>query len=84
MDTVLTIVVISLFILAPLSMAIAIACDNNIAKVVVIVVTIVCHVTFWVTLGQYGDSETFCFAGLYEIGTIAGVYYIVCDALNFV
>lgn len=74
---------ISLFILAPLTMVFAIANDSNLGKVAAIILTVVIHVTFWVVFRESLESyETvFTFAGLYEIIALAGVYYIVYDAL---
>ena len=82
MDTAFIVVIISLFVIGPLPMVLAIANDNDIAKAASVVIAVVCHVIFWVTLGQYGDREVFCFAGLYEFASIVGVFYIVCDTLD--
>ena len=83
MNTILAIALISMFILAPLLMVFAISRDSVTGKVITITLTTVVHVTFWVVFRESLESyETvFTFAGLYEIIALAGVYYIVYDAL---
>ena len=83
MNTILAIAVISMFILAPLLMVFAISRDSVTGKVITITLTTIFHVTFWVVFRESLESyETvFTFAGLYEIIALAGVCYIVYDAL---
>ena len=78
------IVLVSAFILTPLLMVIAIKSDSVTGKVITITLTTIVHVTFWVVFKESLESyETiFTFAGLYEIIALAGVYYIVYDALS--
>ncbi len=84
MNTVLAIVLISLFIIAPLTMVFAIACDSNIAKAAAIILTVVIHVAFWVTFKDDLESYevVFTFAGLYETVPLAGAYYIICEIID--
>jgi len=84
MDTAFVVVIISLFILAPLTMVFAIAKDSNIAKAAAIILTVVVHVAFWVTFKDDLESYevVFTFAGLYETVPLAGAYYIICEIVN--
>ena len=84
MNTVLTIVFISLFIIAPLTMVFAIACNSNLAKAAAIILTVVIHVAFWVAFKESLESYEviFTFAGLYETVPLAGAYYIICEIIN--
>lgn len=79
------ITLVSLFILTPLSLAMAIAKDSDIAKIITIIVTVICHVTFWTIFGQYAENNSvFAFAGMYEFATIIGVLYILADTIDLV
>ena len=46
MDTAFIVVIVSLFIITPLSMVFAIANDNDVVKVAAIILTVVIHVAF--------------------------------------
>lgn len=79
------ITIVSLFILTPLLMVIAIKSDSVTGKVITITLTTVAHVTFWVVFGQYAENNSvFAFAGMYEFGAIVGVLYILADAIDLV
>lgn len=75
---------ISAFILAPLGMALAISSNSKSAKVITIILTVVIHVAFWVTLRESLESYEiiFTFAGLYETVPLVGVYYIICEIID--
>ena len=81
--TALTIFLVSLFILAPLSIALAFAKDSGIGIIVSIIVTVIVHVTFWVMFESYvEDHGGFALAGIYECATICGALAVVIEALE--
>ena len=81
--TALTILVISLFILTPLSVVLAVVNDSGIGVVAGIIVTVFTHVIFWVMFGELmEDYEVFSMAGIYEFGTVVGVLGIAWNALD--
>lgn len=78
MNTVLAIVLISMFIFTPLTMIIVIAKHNDVAKMVTIAVTIVTHVTFWYSFQSVVEKYTiFAVASIYEMVTIVAILYII-------
>ncbi len=85
MNAILAVVLISMFILAPLSIMLAVAKDNVIILIVSTIVTTIVHTTFWVTFGQYvaaGDREIFSLAIIYEFVTICGTLAAVIEGLE--
>lgn len=79
------IVLVSMFILAPLSIVLALANNSSVILIVSIIVTTIVHTTFWVTFGQYvagGDRNIFSLAIIYEFVTICGALAAVIEGLE--
>lgn len=78
MSTVFTVVVISLFVLTPLSVLLASTKEDNDASMIAsVVVTVFTHVTFWVTCYDYlfGGSQP-------SIAVVAAMMYQLFAAVS--
>ena len=81
--TALIIVLISLFILTPLGVVLAVINDSALGIIAGVVLTTITHVAFWVMFGEgFEENGIFAFAGMYEFGTIVGILGIAWNALD--
>ena len=83
--TALTILLVSLFILTPLGVVLAVINDSGFGTIAGIIATTIVHTTFWVTFGQYvaaGYHEIFSLAIIYEFVTICGTLAAVIEGLE--
>ena len=80
--TALTILLVSLFILTPLGVVLAVINDSGFGTIAGIIATTIVHTTFWVMFGSYAESSgVFALAGIYECGTVVGVLSVAWSAL---
>jgi len=86
MNTILAIALVSLYILAPMVTALAVAVRSTIGMVAGVVAIVVFSVSFWMAFESYATSNTtvFAFAAMWQVfGSVSAVYK-VADELDLV
>lgn len=86
MNTVLAITLVSLYILAPMMTALAVAKRNNVGMIAGVVAIVVFSVSFWMFFSPYATSSTtlFAFAAMWQVfGSVSAVYK-VADELDII
>lgn len=86
MNTILAIALVSLYILAPMVTALAVAVRSTIGMVAGVVAIVVFSVSFWMTFEPYITANTtlFAFASLWQVFGGVGAVYMVADDLDLV
>lgn len=86
MNTILAIALVSLYILAPMVTALAVAVRSTIGMVAGVVAIVVFSVSFWMTFEPFITSSTtlFTFAALWQLFSSVSAVYKVADELDLV
>ena len=86
MNTILAIALVSLYILAPMVTALAVAVRNTIGMVAGVVAIVVFSVSFWMSFGLYATSNAtlFAFAAMWQVFSSVSAVYKVADELDII
>lgn len=86
MNTILAITLVSLYILAPMATALAVAMRNTIGMIAGVIAIVVFSVSFWMTFEPYATSNTtvFAFAAMWQVFGSVGVICKVADELDII
>lgn len=84
MNAILAITLVSLYVLAPMMTALAVAVRNTIGMVVGVVAIVIFSVSFWMFFSPYTNSSTtlFAFAAMWQVFGSVGAICKVADELS--
>lgn len=86
MNTILAVVLISLYVLSPMATALAVAKSSSVGMVAGVIAIVIFSVSFWMTFEPYITANTtlFAFASLWQVFGGVGAVYMVADDLDLV